>query len=83
MNVDVPSSDSSVAAFLPALFLFDCAMTLSQEIDVVWKRKWNATTLLYALTRYGTLINQINLLAPAWNAVVSRAQQILSLNISL
>lgn len=82
MYNDTPSSDPSVAAYLSALFIFDFVITLSQEIDVIWKRKWNATTWLYALTHYGTLIDQLNLLAPVWNVVVSGTQQTLSLNIS-
>lgn len=57
--------------YLPALFLFDCMITISQEVDVIWRRKWTATTWLYVLTRYGTVIDQVNILIPSWNFVVS------------
>lgn len=58
--------------FLAVLILFDCGITLSQEVDVIWARKWNATTWLYVLTRYSTVVNTIILLIPAWNFVVSQ-----------
>ncbi|KAI0769528.1 hypothetical protein BC629DRAFT_1442214 [Irpex lacteus] len=49
------------------LFLFDCVITLSQEVDVIWRPKWTAITWLYAFTRYGAVINRIILLIPDWN----------------
>ncbi|KAI0825865.1 hypothetical protein BC629DRAFT_31379 [Irpex lacteus] len=51
------------------LFLFDCAITLSQEVDVIWRRKWNTTTWLYALMRYAIVMDMIALLLPVWNYV--------------
>ncbi len=63
------------AAFLAVLFLFDYVITLSQEVDVIWRRKWNTTTWLYALTRYSLIVDVIVLLVPIWNSVVSRVQQ--------
>ncbi|KAI0738123.1 hypothetical protein BC629DRAFT_1300472, partial [Irpex lacteus] len=55
-----------------AFFLFDCIITLSQEVDVIWRRKWTAITWLYLLTRYSTVLDQIDLLIPGWDLVVSR-----------
>ncbi|KAI0769525.1 hypothetical protein BC629DRAFT_1533792 [Irpex lacteus] len=67
-----PPSDSSSFASLPVLFLYDCAITISQEVHVIWQRKWTATTWLYALTRYSILVDQIILLSPAWNGAVCK-----------
>ncbi len=69
---DLLNAEFPGAASPPVLFLFDCLITLSQEVDAIWSRKWTATTWLYALTRYGTAMDQILLLTPAWNFVVSR-----------
>ncbi len=73
--IDCKALTPFTAACLAVLFLFDCAITLSQEVDVIWRRKWNTTTWLYALTRYSVVMDMIILLLPTWNFVVSRVQQ--------
>ncbi|KAI0769498.1 hypothetical protein BC629DRAFT_1680760 [Irpex lacteus] len=60
---------------LPVLFFYDYVITLSQEVDVIWRRKWTATTWLYLLTRYSTIVDQIIVLIPPWNSSVSSAYQ--------
>lgn len=37
---------------LPVLYLSETIFTLSQEINVIWSRKWTAISWLYAFTRY-------------------------------
>ncbi|KAI0769502.1 hypothetical protein BC629DRAFT_785704 [Irpex lacteus] len=53
----------------PVLFLYEYITTLSEEVDVIWCRKWTATTWLYALTCYSTVLDQIVFLIPDWNFV--------------
>lgn len=62
-----------------ALFLYECVITLTQEVNVIWHRKWTATTWLYAFTRYVTVLDQTILLLPVRNFAVSRAYLILYL----
>ncbi|KAI0769529.1 hypothetical protein BC629DRAFT_789283 [Irpex lacteus] len=50
-----------------ALFFYESLTTLSREVDVIWSRKWTMMTWLYALTRYSTVADEINLLMPVWN----------------
>ncbi|KAI0769495.1 hypothetical protein BC629DRAFT_1292030, partial [Irpex lacteus] len=62
--------DFSAMIYLLVLFLFDSIITISQEVDVIWRRKWTATTWLYVLTRHGTVIDQVIVLIPSWNLVL-------------
>ncbi|CAL1697638.1 unnamed protein product [Somion occarium] len=39
------------------LVLYDILLTFSQEVACVWRRKWNLVTLLFAVCRYGTLVD--------------------------
>ncbi|KAI0084384.1 hypothetical protein BDY19DRAFT_909860 [Irpex rosettiformis] len=50
------------------LYLWESCITFSQEIDVVWGRKWTVMTWLYMITHYGAiLLNFIELIPPsAW-----------------
>jgi len=34
------------------LVLFDTLLTLTDEVDLIWRRRWNLSTILYILTRY-------------------------------
>lgn len=77
-RLDLSRTHFSVVYCILVLFLFDCLITLSQEIDVLWGRKWTATTWLYMLTRYNTVIRQIILDIPLWTDMVSRIQRIMS-----
>lgn len=61
-------------SFLPVLFLFECIITVSQEVGVIWQRKWTAITWLYAVMRYSTIMDQMDLLTPVWNLMVSCTQ---------
>ncbi len=69
-------SDDEMAHYhsFPGLFFYECIVTLSQEVDVVWRRKWTAITWLYALTRYCEVLDQIVTFLPVGNITVSRAQ---------
>ncbi|KAI0086573.1 hypothetical protein BDY19DRAFT_351161 [Irpex rosettiformis] len=42
-----------------ALYIFECVITFSQEVDVIWRRKWTMATWLYACTRYTALLYSI------------------------
>ncbi|KAI0781564.1 hypothetical protein BC629DRAFT_1289752, partial [Irpex lacteus] len=53
-----------------ALYLYDWMTTLSEEVNVIWRRKWTSITWLYALTRYSAVLDQILFLIPPWNFVV-------------
>lgn len=41
--------------FLSALWIYDYFLTLPLEICVVWSRKKNVLTVIFALSRYGFL----------------------------
>ncbi len=48
------------------LYLFECSITFSQEVQVIWARNWTVTTWLYVFTRYRTLSICIFILLPIW-----------------
>ncbi len=41
------------------VFFYDCVITLCEEVNVVWRRKWTTMTWIYTLTRYSTLLLNI------------------------
>ncbi|KAI0769492.1 hypothetical protein BC629DRAFT_1292144, partial [Irpex lacteus] len=64
------------------LLLYESITTLSQEVDVIWCRKWTAITWLYALTRYSVVLQQIETFTPVWNFTV-RIHSNRSLNLKI
>lgn len=42
---------------LPALVLYDTAISFSQEVRCIWNRKFGVGTVLYLCIRYGTILN--------------------------
>lgn len=55
----------SVAA--AALLIWEHIITLGTEVRKVWLRKWGGSTVLYALLRYGTLLEKTTvLLLASW-----------------
>lgn len=51
------------------LCTYDNMLTLSREIDLVWKKKFSIVTVLFALIRYSTFLE---LLAGAIDVVQSK-----------
>ncbi|KAI0084418.1 hypothetical protein BDY19DRAFT_997771 [Irpex rosettiformis] len=49
------------------LYLFESCITLSQEVRVIWKRKWTFMTWLYAFTRYSAVLLSIMTFIPVWS----------------
>ena len=41
------------------LYCYDCAITLQEEIDRFWSRKFSQVTLLYMINRYVMLLNRL------------------------
>ena len=35
-----------------ALLVFDTILTMPDEVELIWRRKWNLSTALYFTTRY-------------------------------
>ncbi|KAI0799614.1 hypothetical protein BC629DRAFT_1285243, partial [Irpex lacteus] len=52
------------------LFLYESIITLSQEIEVIWRRKWTVMTWLYAFTRYTLVVDTVFLFIPTGNIEV-------------
>lgn len=42
-----------------AMYIYDCTLTMGQEIRNIWARKWNLSTWVYAANRYSSLLNII------------------------
>ncbi|KAI0804508.1 hypothetical protein BC629DRAFT_1590775 [Irpex lacteus] len=55
---------SYIELSLNVLYFFESIITFSQEVEVVWCRKWTATTWLYAFTRYTSLLFSIWIFIP-------------------
>ncbi|KAI0769560.1 hypothetical protein BC629DRAFT_1442239 [Irpex lacteus] len=41
------------------VFFYECVITLCEEVNVIWRRKWTTMTWIYAITRYSTLLLNI------------------------
>ncbi|EIW77617.1 hypothetical protein CONPUDRAFT_156820 [Coniophora puteana RWD-64-598 SS2] len=39
-----------------AIVVYDYTLTLSREVDLIWKRRWTLVTWLYAISRYYAMI---------------------------
>ena len=48
----------------PALVVYDYVLTLDQEVDTVWRRRFSVVSLLLVLTRWTLLLNIALNLAP-------------------
>ena len=42
-----------------AMLFYEHGITLGDEIDHIWKRRWTGATLLFMLNRYATLLKSI------------------------
>ena len=40
-----------------ALALYDMSISISREVQYVWRKKLSVVTVLYTMTRYGTIIS--------------------------
>lgn len=47
---------------MTALIVYDCLLTVSREIQLVWHRRVTPVTLMYCMARYGGLINVVLLI---------------------
>lgn len=63
-------SNSHLSAIPVALYLFECLLTFSQEVEVIWRRQWSAMTWIYAFTRYGQVSLVLFDVIPVWGFVV-------------
>lgn len=63
MPVNHSSAVDNIFSLL-ALYFYECMLTIGSEVKHVWTRKWTLFTWLYAINRYGTLINVIRAFTP-------------------
>ena len=48
-----------------ALVFYEYVITLQDEIDMIWRRRWNAATVLFVVNRYLMLLyNAVGLVIP-------------------
>ncbi|KAI0089249.1 hypothetical protein BDY19DRAFT_993466 [Irpex rosettiformis] len=48
------------------MYLFECCITFTREVGVIWGRKWSITTWIYVLTRYSAVMLTIIGMVPVW-----------------
>ena len=53
----VCSSSNPLPVLISALVLYDYLISLDQEVNLFWKRKFTGATVLFLLNRYLLLIN--------------------------
>jgi len=41
------------------IVVYDYALTLSREVDLIWKRQWTFVTWLYVISRYYAMVLSI------------------------
>ncbi|KAI0084406.1 hypothetical protein BDY19DRAFT_537951 [Irpex rosettiformis] len=56
-----------VATAFNVLYIFECFLTFSGEVDVIWGHQWTMMTWLYASTRHTGLLLAIIGFIPPWN----------------
>ncbi|KAI0073417.1 hypothetical protein K474DRAFT_1710748 [Panus rudis PR-1116 ss-1] len=74
--VDIISQEhTSILIYVSVLtvLVYDTILTFPQEFRCIWQRKWTAVTLLYAITRYLTIL-YITMHIPSILAVPQNAQ---------
>ncbi|EED83380.1 predicted protein [Postia placenta Mad-698-R] len=64
VNVEVPNQ---------GLLLFDCLISLGQEVHVVWGRKLTGASILYLLLRYSAVLNAIVVIVALSNSACQAA----------
>lgn len=50
--------------------MFECFITFSQEVEVIWRRQWSAMTWIYVFTRYSSVLLTVLDLIPIYGFVV-------------
>ncbi|KAI0963623.1 hypothetical protein AcW1_000649 [Taiwanofungus camphoratus] len=45
-----------IDGILPVLIFYEHATTLSQEVQLIWGRKWAGATIVFLLNGYATLV---------------------------
>jgi hypothetical protein len=53
--------------FYTALYVYDFIITIAQEVDAVWTRKWTLSTWIFAVNRYCYLVYAVGLIASPSN----------------
>ncbi|KAF8070104.1 hypothetical protein FPV67DRAFT_1754487 [Lyophyllum atratum] len=67
-----------------ALLIWDHAITFGAEVSRIWSRKFSGATVLYALLRYGTLLEKISILFLAsWGLYILQDIDSTDINFSL
>ncbi|KAI0085471.1 hypothetical protein BDY19DRAFT_996814 [Irpex rosettiformis] len=72
-----------------AFYCFEWLITMDQEAEHIWARKWSLSTLIFAGSRYATLLLLISELTPApsravpWNKAVGTVRQASRLHIKV
>lgn len=56
------------------LLLFDCLISLGQEVHVVWGRKLTGASILYLLLRYSAVLNAIVVIVALSNSACQKGQ---------
>lgn len=50
--------------------VYDILLTLSRELDCIWRRKITAVTVIYAVIRYGTLLQvSVQIVLNTWTPI--------------
>ncbi|KAI0086788.1 hypothetical protein BDY19DRAFT_328976 [Irpex rosettiformis] len=62
---------SSLALSANVWYLYESWITFSQEIGVIWERKWSTMTWVYVLTRYTSVLTSLNTFIPVWSLELS------------
>ncbi len=65
------------------LTIYDHILTVSQEVEYVWRRKFTAATVLFLANRYLALVNICLMLQITWNDSVSVREHLLWRSMSL
>ena len=56
---------SYIAIFPTALVFYEYVITLQEEVETIWRRRWNAATVLFMVNRYLMVVyNAVGIVIP-------------------
>jgi hypothetical protein len=63
LDFSFQSMASFADKFYTALYVYEFVITIAQEVDAVWARKWTLSTWIFAVNRYSYLIYAVGIVA--------------------
>lgn len=67
----VMAKSADLRRYFSGLSFYEWLVTLGQEVDHIWARKWTVSTWIFACIRYATILDSITQIWPTSSYKVS------------